>query len=160
MAGNSVFSQLAKQIFFFGGANIHLPSLKGTEIQSPEFEESVSSQSVHFELKWWRQHRQKSAAAAKRSEDVRSLVRARLASAPGATVAARPDPPFTFSLNQASASLRFCSARASYSARMFFSRTVRSTPGAAFNSTFTLPPAAHCSALISCGGNVGETPEP
>ena len=54
--------------------HFYLLLLKETEVQSPGFEEYVSSQSVHFELRWWRQHHQKSAAAAKRSENVRSLV--------------------------------------------------------------------------------------
>lgn len=45
----------------------------------------------------------------------------------------------TFSMNQASASSRFCWATASYCPRMSLRRLVRSTPGAASISTLTSP---------------------
>lgn len=59
---NHFFYPLLKQ-----ASVIDLPSLRGTEVQSPGFEEFASSQSAHSELRWWHQRRQKSAAAAKHS---------------------------------------------------------------------------------------------
>ena len=54
--------------------HFYLLLLKETEVQSPGFEDYVSSQSVRSELRWWRQHHQKSAAAAKHSETLRALL--------------------------------------------------------------------------------------
>lgn len=57
----------------------------------------------------------------------------------------------TFSKNQASASLRFCSATASYCALIAFSSLVRSTPGAASISTLTSPGPSARKLWSSCG---------
>ena len=64
----------------------------------------------------------------------------------------------TFSMNQASASFRFCSAMVSYCARMSLRSLVRSTPGAASISTLTWPgpPARQ---LWSSWGKAGERGE-